>query len=474
MFMKNVLRNSRRAFVVILCALCFAGLSFAEDLYPQKKFFELAFSVDAGVSNNSYPIFDFLKKDLTLDLKGLAKKIPSRGLMVNGHVESPLFAMNINARNGFHLGIVVGVDAFGLTRIDKSLVAALGNGFNGGAGGGGTGYADAFVYAGIDVSVKLKNELRLTFEPKIFVPVLHANLKNLTAGFSNSRGRITAQLKGQASVYTSLLDIGGDSVQFDFAEIVRSMGFDLGFAAEAPLKYDPRVQIGGYIRIPIYPGTLLHHQIFDFDVDFDADLTNAFTGNGFSPTSNNKNKTSGGAVKYRISRPFKIGAEIAWRPFGSWFTFRALLGLGLRYPYTHDIVAYPDFRVSVSVVGINTFGAKLTTGYMNQVFFHELDFMIDARVIELHFAASAQSADFLKSFTGAGFGAKAYFSLGVPMWKKREKKVKTVKESKYIVVPELTHEMSPKTVEKTSTSETSTSTSASIDEDDADIMQGIS
>ena len=55
---------------------------------------------------------------------------------------------------------------------------------------------------------------------------------------------------------------------------------------------------------------------------------------------------------------------------------------------------------------------NLSTEYTDRVFVHQAGLSLNIRLIEITTGLSAQSSDFVKSFTGAGFGAYVYVTVG--------------------------------------------------------------
>ena len=119
-----------------------------------------------------------------------------------------------------------------------------------------------------------------------------------------------------------------------------------------------------------------------------------------------------GKEKYWISRPFRTGAEIAWRPFGNWMKFGALLGLGVKYPWTSEAKPYIEYKGTVEASLFNILGINFSSSYINEVFVHQAGFMLNCRVLEIDCGVSAQGANFKKSCQGSGFGAYTGIRIG--------------------------------------------------------------
>lgn len=405
--------------------LLLMAVATSEDLRVPHRLFEIGIAPEFGASNNVVPLPDIFKKNLVLDLKKIAANTSARGLTINENIDTRAFFMNLNLRNGLQFGMTVGVESNGNFNIGKSLFDAIGNGFNGSVEVDGGADADVFAYATLSGSFKLQNQMRFSIMPSLVAPLVYARGRNISGSFYSNEKGFGVSIDGEASVFSSIFDVSQifdgkfamDS--FDFAKLAQSFGFDLGLAFEMPFPLYDKLQLGAYARIPIVPGTLKYGATGVVDWDLEGELTQFFSGNfGEIPTF--EFKTEGGVINHKISRPLRFGAEVAFRPFGSWFDVYALLGMGMRYPYSNDIKVYPEYMASVSVNAGNIVGVAFSTNYLGQVFKQELTFMLNAKVFELNFAISMQSENFVKSFQAAGLGAKLYAALGVPVFEKRE------------------------------------------------------
>lgn len=421
-------------------AVVFVSAATSEDLRVPHRLFEIGIAPEFGASNNVIPLPDIFKKNLVLDLKKIAANTSARGLTINENIDTRAFFMNLNLRNGLQFGMAVGVESNGNFNIGKSLLDAIGNGFDGSVEVDGGADADVFAYATLSGSFKLQNQMRFSIMPSLVAPLVYARGRNVSGSFYSNEKGFGVSVKGEASVFSSIFDVSqifnGKFVMdsFDFAKLAQSFGFDLGLAFEMPFPLYDKLQLGAYARIPIVPGTLKYGATGAVDWDFAGELTQFFSGN-FGEIPKFGFVTESGEVNHKISRPLRFGAEAAFRPFGSWFDVYALLGMGMRYPYSSDIKVYPEYITSVSVNAGNIVGATFSTSYLGQIFKQELNFMLNAKVFELNFAISMQSENFIKSFQAAGLGAKLYIAFGVPVFTKRAKTPKEDKSEDLVIVP---------------------------------------
>ena len=87
----------------------------------------MGFSFDVDFSNNYFNANDFLVKDLVIDLRKMAKDMPKEGFKLNMNM-TPDFFLNLNLKNGVHVGLNFGVESYGNFTISKDLFDFLGYG----------------------------------------------------------------------------------------------------------------------------------------------------------------------------------------------------------------------------------------------------------------------------------------------------------------------------------------------------------
>lgn len=415
----------------VFFAMSFLGTwCLAEDLKIPHRFFEIGYGVNVTASNNILPIPSILKKNLVIDLRKISEKLTNSGFVTAVNTDVTALFMNVNLRNGLHIGFDAGVEGGVNLKLGKSLMKAIGEGFDGGFDADAGAYADVFAHARLTGSFKLKNQMRFTVAPSLVVPIFHADVSDMAASVStDASGKITTKVNGKANIYSSIIDtsqILNGNFLFDVSALGNSFGVDLGLGFEMPLPVYDKVQLGGYARIPIVPGTLKYGVNGDISLVYEGSISDIISGNMSGLQGLNLN-TSSATKGLKISRPLRLGVEGMYRPFGAWFEAYSLLGMGMRYPYTKAIKVYPEYSLSAAVNHKQIVGAKFSTSYFNQIFIQELTFMLNAKVFELNLALSMQSENFVKSFQAAGLGVKLYMAFGVPIFEKRKK----TKKEKY-------------------------------------------
>lgn len=408
-------KNVLMLFLLFCTAFVFAAQDEKKRIDIPRRIFEVGFDVDMGISNNYFSASELLKKNLEINLREIADEIDPNGMSFDFNFLTDFF-MNLNLKNGVSVGLSSGIETSGGGSVGKNFFEFLGygNDLNEKISVDGNADADIFSYTTTDVSFFIK-DFRVSFAPTVFLPLLHAELSEFDSDFVNgSDGSIKAQVVATYRInscipmnpffekeYKELAKFGGRNV---------SAGFDFASTIEHQLL---NTLLGRcYIRIPIVPGSMGYEASSTLSMSYGAkDIFDVIKNE-----SENLHFDSGDVEynrkKYWLSRPFRTGSEIAWRPFGNWMKFGALLGLGVKYPWTSEAKAYVEYKGSVEAALFNVLGINVSTAYLNEVFVHQAGFMLNCRVIELDFGVSSQGANFKKSCKGSGFGAYLGIRLG--------------------------------------------------------------
>ena len=140
------------------------------------------------------------------------------------------------------------------------------------------------------------------------------------------------------------------------------------------------------------------------------------SGSGAKPSKPNFDVNFGAAeaTEYKIRRPMFIMGYLDFYPlFGTnLLSLRAGIGAGVRHPFAADAIGYFNYYTGATVNLIDVLKVTASMSYMDRIFKNQIELAINARIIELDIGASLQSANFLKSWQGAGFGAYVNFAMG--------------------------------------------------------------
>lgn len=412
--------------------LCIACLTFSAasllsaELYRPNRFVEFGVEATAGVSNNMWGIEDILTETLKIDLQEIADNLPDGGLTFDYLADANVFLnLNIGKNRGqnFRLSFFTGVSGSGYVNLEKEFFEILASGFSIGENKSFTlsGYADLFVNIGASFHTTLFKKYGITITPTYVVPIVYVDDATASVSFSTTAdGQMKAEAKAPLTVYSALglkkfidNDFSASDITGEISNILSNGGFDLTLEVERPVL--KRLDMGVFTRIPIVPGTLHHKMTRTFyayasEENLLDDLLNGNSRNRHLKYDKGETEYSEDASKSTF-RPFRLGVEGAWRPFGAWCTFRPTLNLAVAHPYSSNAIAYPEYALDAQVTLFNILGLNVGTAYENRVFVQRLGFMLNARVLQLDVKALFRSASFVNSFSYAGAGV----CLGVRM-----------------------------------------------------------
>ena len=382
------------------------------------RIFEIGYSVDVDVSNNYFNAADFLKEHLVIDFTEISNKISKKGLSFNFNV-TPQFFINLNLKNGFHFNITTGVESYGEINIGKGLFDFLGKGnelnkvisCNLGVEG------DVFAYIGTAFGMNI-GDFHFEVMPSLYMPILHAQANNARARLTNNNdGYTSAKASATLELYTfSELDsLTSFNTETILENLKNGWGFDFYSSLEHPILQSLVGKI--YSRIPIYPGKLSYVAKTDISAEIEIEQMTSLVSDLDSLKKDfNQSDFEYGTASHKIHRPLKIGTEVAWRPFGKWCVFNAMIGMGMKHPFTSDFHAYFEYNFSASadlfIKNWDMLGIQFSTGYINEVFIHSLALTFNLRAIELDVGVSSSAGSFAPSLKLAGAGAYVSISFG--------------------------------------------------------------
>ncbi len=389
------------------------------ELANSRRYFEIGVEAQAGVSNNYYGATDVFVQDLTIDLTELAENLSDRGFVLDNDVNTK-FYFAVNANKYFRFSFFWGVNGSGYGNISKNLFDMLGKGI-----GANTNetidialYGDLYAETGFSVKTDIK-DFGIKLAPSFFFPLVHvAETKASVTYKSTDEGLIRADADIPVNVYSviSLENISDQQVDVAYIqdalqEVVKSVGFD--FTAEIEHQITKTFDMGIFTRIPIVPGRLNYKATKRVWGYFEQN--NLL---GVLDDTNSTEKDYGSEdvaytkeIKF-IHRPFILGLEGAWRPFGQWCVFRPKVNMSMRNPFTNEYQIFGEYSLQSEFVILKVLGLNFGTAYENQVFKQTVGLMINARVLELDAYVQTRGGDFLKSFDLTGLGAFVGVKIG--------------------------------------------------------------
>ena len=398
-----------------LCAIAASSLMAFAELYAPHRIVEVGLDSQAGASNNYFRVDEIFTKNLVIDLRKISNDLSSSGLELDYYTKEKLF-VNVNISPKFRLGFFTETEGSGYINVPHRLFEILGHGYQAGENASFDieGYADLFYNIGASFRTTLFEKYGVTFTPTYYVPLAYMEKTTATVSVASlDDGSIAARADAQVSVYSAVSlqkykenKFSAGDVTGDIVRSLSSGGFDLSLAVERPIF--PKLDVGAFVRIPMIPARLNHKMTMDvygyYTVNKLMGILDKSMEQDYDYGVDDVVYTSGGSKK--IWRPFRIGAEAAWRPFGSWFVLRPMLALVVRNPYTSGVRAvYPEFSLSAEAAFRNMLGINFSTNYLNRVFVQQVGIMLNFRVFELNVKAMLRGGSFINSFNWTGAGA---------------------------------------------------------------------
>ena len=396
--------------------------------------FEMGMKVDVGANNSYLNTTDILVQNLVIDVNKIADEMPDNGLMFNLLFGYNYFT-NLNLKNGVHVGFDTGIELNGNFGLGKEIFEFLSKGNSVGETIKATGdaYADAFMHTDITVGLTILDGYHLEITPSLFRPLAHVGAEKAVGKLTNTEdGKVYLDASAELNVYTFF---DASSIQDNFTpdlildKIKDGWGFDITSSLDKQILKTLTLQ--AYSRIPIVPGRLNYNTKLIATAKGHFDGLGTIIGDSVTETGDFGEKmkkqfednfefktdyvTEG--VSYSLNRPFRMGAQAAWEPFGSWFTLGGLLGFGFKEPFSSNAKGYMEYQISsqvglpVPVIGQIMF-LKLSSGYLSESFVHQAVFGLNFRAVEFNVGISAQGSSFASSFKGSGVGAYVYLAFG--------------------------------------------------------------
>lgn len=394
----------------ILTSLAFSKSVSATDFFS-RRIVELKVDVPVNISNNAFSLFDFLKKDVVIDLRKIAEEMPMNGFIGSLRM-SPSVALNLNISDKFHLGTQSGIDGYGDIRLGKGLFDFLGFGnvlyqdmlvtgsFN----------ADIFAYTNISTNLKIA-KFRIGITPNLFMPILHMDSRDSLIKISNTKeGLLGFDFTANLNVYSLTDDYSGLFKDFENLKQKFLTSFGLDLEGYIGWEFSKTLTLDLNYRVPIIPGRLYSRTIRTAKAGFEVSILNM--GNEDLKLTPSFTDSDPELALYYTNRPLKANLAATWKPFGNGFYFIGSGGVGVKYPFTGDFMFYPEYQLGVKLNLIGIVTAQLSTEYKDEIFYNKLMASVSCRIIQLDLGLEMSSTDFIKSFQGTGFGVQVAVSIG--------------------------------------------------------------
>lgn len=418
----------KRTLFASLFLLTLASGVFAEGFFSH-RYFELQVDAIGSVSNNVFKVTDFLQENPVLDFTKIADDLKDGDFNFAGTVK-PNIGLALDVPNGLNFGINVGVDGKGNVGLSHSFFDFLGTGHDFTQEDTVTftmpnSYADMFAVVQLSGGWNFR-DWSFHVAPTLYSALLHANVdKSDISALNNDNGEFGYKMDGSVSVYspisvTGLLASGNKWEQFksDFSktnffdsEIWKGAGFDI--SASADLRLLKRLTVGVNTQIPIVPSRMNHCVPMTFSSEYMTSISDLTATKKDPEGGSDKkplfNKTVGHdeIVTYYINRPFRLGLNFDFHPFGSLLKNYGGIELAVAHPFAknkEETFCYLNYMLGARFSLWDILSIKVSTERTDKVFAQKVQLGFNLRIIEVDVGVSSESASFANSFKLDGAG----------------------------------------------------------------------
>ncbi|MBO4532807.1 MAG: hypothetical protein J5726_03830 [Treponema sp.] len=426
---------------LILTFALFASLfttAFAENMFSH-RFFEVKLDVPVNLSNNLIALTDIFTEKVVIDLPKIADDMGKDGASFNMDV-APSLNIGIDIPRGLIFGVGIGAEASAGIGLSKDIFEFIGKGNVGKdsvTAKMNNTFADLFAYATVNGGWNGK-KLRVNANASAFWALAHVEASDtyvmVYQNEENESLGVKAQLDGK---FYSTVDARNDLTNFQalFNETKANLGFDVG--ADVSYKLFRYLDVGGSARIPIVPSHLTKLSAVNYKYEQEINImemmgskqegegSGSGSGEGSSEATEEEEKLEGLTdllsepvtldKAYAIHRPMKLGVSANFHPFGTLLTTNGYIGLGIRHPFATDKAetdTYVEYEIGGRLSLWNILSFEASHSYYDEIFKNELKVALNIRLVEVDAGVSLQSANFAKSFQGAGVGAFVTVCIG--------------------------------------------------------------
>lgn len=402
----------KKTLVIFAALLAMTSSVFAFSM--GERFVEVRVNLPVSFSNNGICFNDIMQEEAVIDFTKINDSIKNNDLNFR-MLASPEVDLNLRFGKNVHIGFQSGVDASVDASITKEGIELLaeGNPDGGPLGAGGGIGGDVFAYARMPVSFKVK-KLELSVTPSVFVPVIHVAPNNINVTVKNEADG-TFILSGDAgvSIYSaaSPSDIDVNNINLgniQLGGLMGNAGADLAVGAKYPVLKN--LKVTGSLQMPVVPGKLLSKTSTNYHFEMSKNLFDSSKDSEFK-TTNDGMKTE--AYSGTINRPLNLMAGVEYVPVKDMVYVDGSVGLGIGNPFSTEAKCYLQYTAGARVNLINLLEVKASTQYMNQVFSHNIGFMLNLRVVEVDWGASLTGTSLPASFSMQGLGAYVTVCVGI-------------------------------------------------------------
>lgn len=417
--------------LLILFSIVSSIAAFAE-LRPSPRYFEIGTDLDFSFSQNTFGLTEVMVKNLEVDLTEMADAMGDDGLVFAFGTKNKTF-VNLDLKNNKGFGFYFGIDGSGKFSTGKGLFDFLGYGNTDGKINTSLSIqSEMFLETGANFKTKIK-DFGWNFKTAYYIPVYYIPYTKMKMNVSTRDAGYTLRAYGSTDLdvysnfdFRKVFDenfsfLGTSefmtSLENDIATILSSGG--LSFGAECEYQLFNTLCLGAYTDIPVIAGRLKYKTSGSAKME-------ATLGTVLDSASEKKDldKTFSKEVKlnetekssYSVRKPMRFGAEAAWRPFGSWCTFRPLLGLAFRNPFGDDFSAgesvFLEYELRAEMAVLYVLKFNLASLYRNEIFAQQFGIGFNFRVFEINVDFATCGADYAKTWDLSGIEAHVGLRFG--------------------------------------------------------------
>jgi len=375
------------------------------SVHIKNRIFELGFlNINLGLSSDLLGFADgllsfddFFQETIVLDIDNF-----SNGLRVNlGAGIVPVY-FNVNL-GSWGIGISTNLEVLGNLSLSGKLLT-LSNAVDDRPDTSGA----LFASVGINTFLNIKN-LKVTVKPSVFYTIAYLK-PNISYTFDPDSGNIF-KFDYDMQIYTAFPVEDPASILNDLS-ILPTPGIDFSVGLEYTLSNDFDVGLE-LINIPVIPSVLKNYMQFSgtIGVDGPIDLLDGGMDKLFSSFDNISGDPIYGTGILETKRPFRLSAWVNWRVLGTPFlTLTPMIGFSINQLYIKEFTMEfgTDARFSWSNMFIITAGIN----YIDRIWRNSVNFALNLRLFEFNIGLDMRSHDFIKSWTGGGFGVNMGFMVG--------------------------------------------------------------
>ncbi len=404
--------------LIVSIAAFAAMFSLHADFKKPTRTVEIGVDAEAGMSNSYLGIKDIFKENLVIDLNEIAEAMNGNGLTFDLFAKSS-FYINVQGEHK-RFSFFTNVESSGYANLPQEFFDLLAEGFKTGTNKTMTlqAYGDMFLETGISYYRKW-DKFAFSVAPSYVVPVFY--MEDIQADVSYKvleNGYIGVNADAPVAIYSAFdlkpfIDNEGekDEALRNIGQIMKNGGIDLSLSVEKKILRTLDATL--YTRIPVIPGKLTHKAsarywayayennllgILDDTEDRDYDWGH----DDFTYSSASLN----------VFRPFRLGVEGLWRPFGNWSYFKFGIGMAARNPYSGNAIIYPEGELSADFRILNILGFNFGAFYKNRVWTQKVGLTLNCHILEIDAFAGFRCADLSRSFNATGAAAGVSVKMG--------------------------------------------------------------